>query len=131
MDISEASRAWFVINAKVRIDSFNQDTLKALLNRSQEASFQNVALDLRTTRFISIQAIQTISQFADALRAKGGAFALIGPTERAKRHFEIYGSLRAITVMRAAEVVAAEKVAEKVDLLTPKNSTGSDQGPQL
>jgi anti-anti-sigma factor len=126
MNSSGATTAWFVINAKVRIDSFNQETLKTLLTRSQESGFNHVALDLRTTRFISIQAIQTISRFAESLKTSGGTFALLGPTERAKRHFEIYGSLKAITVLKASDVIAGEKV----ELFAPESSAGSE-GPRL
>jgi anti-anti-sigma regulatory factor len=100
--------------------------LKALLVRSQESGFKHVALDVLTTRFISLQAIQTITHFAESLKANGGVFALVGPAERTKKHFEIYGSLRSITVLKPADVIAAEKV----ELFAPKSSAGSE-GPQL
>jgi hypothetical protein len=53
----------------------------------------------------SIWAIQVIVQFAKALETAGGRFALMGPSEKSKRHFEIYGSLKHIVAFRTGQVI--------------------------
>ncbi len=124
MDSVDNSKNWYLITAKVRIDSFNQVALKEQLKRAQALGYRQVAIDLRTTRFISFEAIRSMGQFARELQAGGGTFVLVGPTEKAKRHFEIHGALDAVKTVRAPNFLPTEVV----DLAS---DSGPEQGPEL
>ena len=110
MEPSKTQNKWFVINAKVRIDSFNQNSLREGLKRARSLGYSQIAVDVTSTRFISLAAIQSMVRFGKELKAAGGEFVLIGPTEKTKRHFEIYGSLDSIKMARVPFFAAAEKV---------------------
>ena len=92
---------WHVIHVKSRVDSFTQEEL---LNEIREAVAQGrkkIALDLKSNRFLSLPAIKGCVEVSKKLAADSGKFALIMCPERTKRHFEIYGSLKHIRVMRS------------------------------
>ncbi len=65
------------------------------------AGHLNLALDLKNNRFVSLQAIHYIVGLAENLAGRGGRFALIACAEKTKRHFEIYGSLKHIAIVRS------------------------------
>lgn len=122
MDAKAAKVEWFVLSAKARIDSFNQNNLREQLRRAQASGFDHIALDVHATRFISLAAIQFLVEFAKELKGAGGQFALLQPSEKSKRHFEIYGSLNPISVIRQSAEI---KIRERAELGNDSNSSGS------
>lgn len=147
-ELSEDSRdstcdetsAWHVVVAKVRIDAFNQESLVRQLQEAQAAGHKAIGIDLRATRFLSLQAIRFITQFASSLAEAGGRLSLIAPAEKTKRHFEIYGSLESVAIFRAGEKISIASSSELK--VTPTNERPmtpevsaliadavSDQGP--
>ena len=91
---------WRFINLKNRMDSSQQVELLGELASARKEGSTRIALDFRNNRFISLQAIQSIVTAAEELAGEGGEIALVGCIERVKRHFEIYGSLKHIRVVR-------------------------------
>ena len=101
---------WQVIVVRSRIDSFSQDALVDEIQSLRLQGHKKIALDLRTNRFLSLPIIKHCVALAHRVASEGGAFALISCPEKTKRHFEIYGSLEQIGVVRsAAELVALKK----------------------
>lgn len=100
---SVSQEPWYVLVAKVRVDAFNHEALMRQLRAARTSDKKLIGIDLRATRFLSLQAIKFITEFAEKLAAAGGKLALIAPAEKTKRHFEIYGSLDKILVFRASE----------------------------
>lgn len=91
---------WTILTAKARVDSFNQSELIRELGEL-EKSQKYIAIDLRQNRFLSIPAIRFCVNMAVQLQNEGGQLALIGCTEKTKRHFEIYGSLAHLQLYRS------------------------------
>lgn len=94
--------AWQVIPVLPRLDAVNHADLMSEVHAILADGTRRVALDLTQNRFFSLGAIQLCVSLARDLAADDGAFALIGCPERTKRHFEIYGSLKQIRVVRSA-----------------------------
>lgn len=95
--------AWSKIVLKPRVDSFNQGELLIEIKEAVEAGATRVALDLRQNRFVSVAVIRACVETAQKLADKGGEFALVGCPERTKRHFEVYGTLDDIRVVRTED----------------------------
>ena len=91
---------WNVLLLKTRVDAFSIDELKVKLEDLIKSGSRNIALDLKATRFLSLQGIKLIVKEASTIKNAGGQLALIGPIEKTKRHFEIYGTLDDILVVR-------------------------------
>ncbi|MCM2282705.1 MAG: STAS domain-containing protein [Bdellovibrionaceae bacterium] len=131
MDMSEVSRLaaepWQIFVAKVRIDAFNHEALVRQLRAAQSEGKMRIGLDLRATRFISLHAIQFITQFAEQFTAQGGRLALIAPGDKTQRHFEIYGSLDKILVFGAHQHLEISGTADLAAQVTPE--VGSIESP--
>lgn len=97
---------WRVLVMKSRVDSFNQEELVAAMTGLRAQGCRCIALDLKANRFLSFQAIRFCVDTARELAAEGGSFALIGPSEKTRRHFQIYGSLSDIQVLRSVRDLA-------------------------
>jgi len=91
---------WQIIHVKARIDAFSQDELMKELAALQGHGQKQIALDLKNNRFLSFNAIRFCADVAADLYKRGGTLALIGCAEKTKRHFEIYGSLKHIRMVR-------------------------------
>jgi anti-anti-sigma regulatory factor len=91
---------WRLVPTRPRVDSFNQEFLFNELRELRASGCLKIALDLKANRFLSLQVIQFCGDFAKQMQSDGGKFALISCPEKSKRHFEIYGSLRHIQVVR-------------------------------
>jgi anti-anti-sigma factor len=96
---------WDLVVLKTRVDAGTFDDLEVSLRNLRLQGKIFVALDLKLTRFISVSAIQSIVTVARELKEQGGEMVLIGPMERTKRHFEIYGSLRDLRIVRDGEAL--------------------------
>ena len=94
------SDAWQVITLLPRLDSSNHSDLMTEIHSALAEGARRVALDLTQNRFFSLNAIQLCVSLARDLAEDDGAFAIIGCGERTKNHFEIYGSLKQITMVR-------------------------------
>lgn len=92
---------WRIVHVKMRVDSFNQGELLDDLRNLRVQGHKKLALDLKDNRFLSLPVIRFCVDAARDLHSVGGVLALIGPSEKTKRHFEIYGSLKYIRVVRA------------------------------
>lgn len=96
------ANGWRIITVKTRVDSFNQNALIEEIRGLVAQGCNNMALDLKGNRFMSLPAIKCCVETAEVLGRRGGQFALIACPEKTKRHFEIYGSLARIKVVRSA-----------------------------
>lgn len=92
---------WSIIPVKARIDYSTQTELLAEIRRRIESGQIWIALDMRSNRFLSLPAIKGCVDAAKELKSRGGALALAYCPERSRRHFEIYGSLEDIRVLRS------------------------------
>lgn len=99
------SISWNLINVKARVDAKSFDELQATVRDLRLQGKSHIAVDLRQNRFFSLPAIQFIVSSARELREQGGEMVLVGPNEKTKKHFEIYGSLKDIRVIRAGEAL--------------------------
>jgi anti-anti-sigma regulatory factor len=91
---------WQIIFVKARIDAFSQNDLVKEVRDLCAQGHRKIALDLKNNRFLSFNAIRFCSDFSHELMSEGGALVLIGCAEKTKRHFEIYGSLDRIRIIR-------------------------------
>lgn len=94
------TNGWRIIAVKTRVDSFNQNALMEEMRGLVAKGCNNMALDLKGNRFMSLPAIKFCVKVAEELGRRGGQFALISCPEKTKRHFEIYGSLERIKIVR-------------------------------
>lgn len=127
---------WQLITVPSRVESGNDAELMAeiaarLQNSALPISACRLALDVRNSRFLSMKVIRYCSQVAAELAAhSSAAFVMIGCSERMRRHFEIYGSLQHIQLVRtlneftsafvSTDNKAAELVAETDAVATPE-----------
>jgi len=93
---------WKIIPVKARIDAFSHDDLINEVRNLRAQGQKKVALDLKNNRFLSFNTIRFCSDLSRELIGGGGALVLIGCAEKTKRHFEIFGSLDYIRVIRTA-----------------------------
>lgn len=105
----EYKKKWLYIPAPGRWDAFNYDqSRQQLLDLSRQ--FQFIAIDVAELQFISIQMLKLIHEVAEGLANRGGRFALIGSTEKLKRQFHIFASLRPFTLFTPMQwLVETEK----------------------
>ena len=92
---------WQIVSAKSRIDSSTQEDLITELKRHVQNGHKRIALDLHSTRFVSLPVLKVCVEIALAFSENGGNFILIACPEKIKRHFEIYGSLKHIQLLRS------------------------------
>ena len=118
---SQAPGNWRVVQVKTRVDSFNQEELTEEIKRLRSVGVIQIALNLRQNRFLNFPSIRFCVEVAEELRLISGGFALVGCSEKTKRHFEIYGSLDAIRLVRSETDV--EPTASTDALKTPEAFT--------
>lgn len=104
------AKVWQIITCLPRLDSFNHSDLMQEIHSVLAEGERFVALDLTQNRFFSLNAIQLCVSLARDLAADDGCFALIGCSERTKRHFEVYGSLKQITNVRTVAALVSGPV---------------------
>jgi anti-anti-sigma regulatory factor len=98
----EARLGWRLIQVKSRVDFSNQEELAQAIREARAQGCKKIALDLRANRFFSLPSIKICVDIAAELSGeRGGDFALISCTEKTRRHFEIYGSLKHIRNVRS------------------------------
>lgn len=93
--------AWQVITLKQRMDADTHGDLVQEIHEVLAEGAKRIALDLTMNRFFSLNAIQFCMSVARDLEYSGGSLALIGCGEKTKRHFDIYGSLKTIRLVRS------------------------------
>ena len=106
--------AWQVITCLPRLDSFNHSDLMQEIHSVLAEGSRYVALDLSQNRFFSLNAIQLCVSLARDLADGDGSFALVGCPERTKRHFEVYASLKQITVVRSVAELVKDRTSSVV-----------------
>ncbi len=94
---------WTIVLVKSRVDSFNQEALIQEIKDLRAAGHKRIALDLKANRFLSFPVILACVDAARELAEADGGFALVACPQKTKRHFEIYGSLKHIKIVRFAE----------------------------
>lgn len=97
--------SWNLINLKARVDAGTFEELQTAVRDLRLQGKTHIALDLRLTRFLSVPAIQLIVSVARELKEQGGELVLLGPSEKTKRHLEIYGSIRDVRILRSGEAL--------------------------
>jgi anti-anti-sigma regulatory factor len=98
----EARLGWRLIQVKSRVDFSNQEELAQAIREARAQGCKKIALDFRANRFFSLPSIKICVDIAAELSGeRGGDFALISCTEKTRRHFEIYGSLKHIRNLRS------------------------------
>jgi anti-anti-sigma regulatory factor len=100
---------WSVVVAKTRVDAFCFDQLVESVKALRQAGKIHIAIDLKTTRFMSLAAIRYCVDLGNELLVQRGRLALIAPTEKTKRHFSIYGTLNSIQIVRSAQELEGAK----------------------
>ena len=114
--IETHSISWNLLNLKTRVDTTSFEELQNSIRNLRLQGKMHIAIDMRQNRFLSVPAIQFIVAVARELKEQGGEIVLLAPNEKAKRHFEIYGSLKDIRVLRsgeALELLAAFEASQK------------------
>ncbi len=97
--------SWNLLNLKARVDAGTFDDLQAAIRDLRLQGKTHIALDLRLTRFLSVPAIQFIVAVARELKEQHGELVLVGPSEKTKRHLEIYGSIKDVRVVKSDEAL--------------------------
>lgn len=92
--------SWEIIHVKARIDAFTLHDLIKEIGALREKGHKRIAIDLKNNRFMSFNAIRFLSDAAREIGSQDGSFVLIACAEKTKRHFEIYGSLAHIRIIR-------------------------------
>jgi anti-anti-sigma regulatory factor len=103
------SDAWQIITLLPRLDSSNHSDLMTEIHSVLAEGSRRIALDLTHNQFFSLNAIQLCVSLARDLSEDDGGFAIIGCGERTKKHFEIYGSLKQITMVRTASELVQDR----------------------
>lgn len=112
--VSVDPNAWQVITCLPRLDSFNHSDLMQEIHSVLAQGSRFVALDLSQNRFFSLNAIQLCVSLARDLAEDDGSFALVACPERTKRHFEVYASLKQITVVRSVSELVKDRSSSVV-----------------
>lgn len=118
---SKALGSWGIFEVEGSVDSIHTrvfvDSLSSYLNQGQK----NCILDLSKAPFLSIGAIRYINQAAQYLEASGGKFALLGASDRVKRHIDIFVSWKKIkeisSLWELIPLQMASKLAEAVTIV--------------
>lgn len=112
--------AWQVIQVCTRLDAETHPELMMQIHETLAEGYSRIALDLSRTQFFSLAAIQLCMGLARDLAGDDGALALVGCSERTKKHFDVYGSLRQITLVRTLAELVSERDAAVV--IRPRSS---------
>jgi anti-anti-sigma regulatory factor len=120
------SDAWQVISILPRLDAESHADLMSEIHKVLAGGARYVALDLTQNRFFSLNAIQFCVSLARDLAFDDGRLALIGGGERTKRHFEVYGSLKEITVVRTINELVQGRTNSVV--MRPRSSSSLAAG---
>jgi anti-anti-sigma regulatory factor len=101
MSQKENQSQWQVVSLKTRVDTSELGDLAKELGDLAAEGHLKIALDLKNNRFLSIKAISYISGLSESLASRGGECVLLACTEKTKRHFDIYGSLEHLRIVRS------------------------------
>lgn len=115
---------WRIVSVKSRVDSLNQAELRSEIEALRAQGHKQIALDLRSNRFMGLPSLQLCVEVARGLAEVGGLFALISCPEKTKRHFEIYGSLNHIRLVRSPDALK-NLVPAPAKAAQPPESTAS------
>lgn len=99
---------WKVLPLLNRVDASGINDIVSDIDAITVVGHKKIALDLKNNRFICMQAIEYFVALANELANRGGEFALIACAERTKHHFEIYGSLKNIRIVRSEKELDGE-----------------------
>jgi anti-anti-sigma factor len=113
-DVGADADAWQVIQVCTRLDAETHPELMAQIHETLAEGHSRVALDLSGTQFFSLAAIQLCMGLARDLAGENGALALVGCSERTKKHFDVYGSLKQITLARTLAELVSDRGAAVV-----------------
>ena len=91
---------WSLCSGPRRIDAFNFNEFKTLIESSILQGEKWVALDFSKTEFMSILSIKFLSEVAEQLISREGGLALVAPSEKLKRQISIYASLRCMHIFK-------------------------------
>jgi anti-anti-sigma factor len=91
---------WVTVPVLSRVDAFSHRSLQESIEEFRRKGCHHFILDFTSSRFISVQSIRYCVETANSLYAAGGKLVLLGCSERIKKHFEVYGSLKHIQVAR-------------------------------
>jgi anti-anti-sigma regulatory factor len=116
--------AWQVIAVLPRLDSEHHADLMTEIHSALAEGSRRIALDLTQNRFFSLNAIQLCVSLARDLAGDDGALALIGCGERTKRHFDIYGSLKQITLVRNVSELVSGRTTSVI--VRPRSGSSQD-----
>lgn len=114
------SETWQVISILPRLDAENHGALMSEIHAILADGSRRIALDLTQNRFFSLAAIQMCVSLARDLADDGGSLALVGCPERTKKHFDVYGSLKQIIVVRALGELVNERASQVI--VRPRSS---------
>jgi|GEM_PF-4046386 len=98
-----SQNGWGVIVARTRLDAFSHEQMVSEIDALRREGCVRIAVNMRANRFLSLQTIRYLVTLGEELRAQKGRVSLVAPVEKIKRHFEIYGSLKTISIVRFVE----------------------------
>lgn len=121
LKVSEFSR-WKILHLDGRFNAFNErDLLEALV---PYRSFDRVGLDLSQTESLNLRILQEILKWSEDLRAKGGDFVLISPTDSVRRSIEIFLGLHRLQHIQSLSELSLREFYQDAKL------GGADKGPE-
>ena len=101
--------AWQVIPVRPRLDAESHPELMEQIHEALAEGCGRIALDLTQNQFFSLAAIQLCVGLARDLAGENGQLALVGCNERTKKHFDVYASLKQITVVRTLSELLSDR----------------------
>lgn len=96
------TQEWELLKFPGRIDALNFGDFAQALDLQVQRD-KALALDLRQVQFLNIHAIRYIHHVAEEIVQKGARLALVGPTEKMKRQFSLFASLKPFRVFSSSE----------------------------
>ena len=102
MDIEVTNeKGWAVVSIPDRVDAFNYEKFCSALNQAVADRDCDLAFELEGAEFMSFKSIKYISTMASELNNKGRNMALLAPSEKLKRQFDIFASLDGFDLYRS------------------------------
>lgn len=94
---------WATLKLEEKIDAFNFPAVKSKVDGLVGEGIDYLAIDVSSVRFMSLPCIKFLAGVGVLLAERGGRLALVGLSEKLKRHMEIYATLDSIMVFRSQD----------------------------
>lgn len=105
---------WKLIQMDGRVDAFNHEGFKERVQDVANQAGTNLVVDLQPVKFLSLPTIKFLCSLAQELNRQGRALALLSPSEKQKRQFDIFASLDDIRIAKTLSDLDSTGLREKV-----------------